>query len=481
MNPLKRLAAVQQRGIFDPYGISYRFNYKPQTLDLPKGTRLAEALSSLLAADFRTEKGAKALKLTLEIWQTSGPAAITPRLYGHLLRNICSELKKTRVSDLKKEHANRLQVLEHLMYAMEGLEAQHYTLLITMAHLVRRPKMVQDVWETAMLSGCDKTPDLYNAYLKAVTQGSPRLRRDPDLPEMAGGKFWATNQSVDSARATSIDPLVFMNEMREAGVEPSRITYMLALLHYGHTNNLPMAISICENLWGVGFNSGKLDGVKVPHTSQMHPTVFSLGSVIDAFGACDRLVEGQAYCETIAEIYGICLYSPQGRSYWTMLMRSALYTAVPYGQSSQTMCSTVWSTIVDFDFAPSPPQYSLRIRDLLTRDRLEELQTLMHFALSNDKNGELAKIVCTYLGPLCRKYTAVGNFPKAIEVVKTFQEFPSMQDEVATRVNLLEVQYARTGAVVFDTAEVGEVNEALVEELKYIPEDEEDEENFLQL
>lgn len=482
--PLRRLAPVQTRGYRDPYHISWRFNFKPDPVEPPTGHRLTDSLSIALNKRNKKQNGSGALKLALEICETSGPEAITPVLYGQLLENVYEELRGTPISKLRTYNSARLQVLESLSHYVPDLDARHYTYLIRLAHLTRRPKQVQDAWEQAMLNECDKTSSLYNAYLKARTDTSPRLRGNSDLPDVAGAKFWATNKDVSNSRSHALDPIEFMNEMRDAGVEPTRITYALALNHYGQQNNLPMAISICENLWGVGFNSGKLEGTKVPKTSILRPTAFSLISIIDAFGPNDRLVEGKAYCETIADIYGIRLDDQMAQGYWTHLMRHALYTGIPHGQSSQDMCNSVWNKIVEFDYSPSPAQYSLRIRDLLARDRLADLQTLMHYALSVDQVGEMSAIVSTYLGLLLRRYTTTGNFPKAIEVAQTFQEYPQMREFIDTKIDALEQQYKMAGNVPVggdESNEVDHLNDALVQELKYIPEDEEDEENFLQL
>jgi hypothetical protein len=482
--PLRRLAAVQTRGYRDPYHVSWHFNFKPEAVEPPTGHRLTDNLSIALNKRNKKENGTGALKLALEICETSGPEAITPILYGQLLENVYEEVRGIPISKLRTYNTARLQVLESLSHFVPGLNARHYTYLIKLAHLTRRPKQVQDAWEQAMLNECDKTSALYNAYLKARTDASPRLRGNSDMPDLAGAKFWATNKDVSDSRAHALDPIEFMNEMRDRGIEPTRITYAIALNHYGQQNNLPMAVSICENLWGVGFNSGKLEGPRVPHTSIMHPTPFTLISIIDAFGLNDRLVEGKAYCETIADIYGIRLDSQLAQGYWTHLMRHALYTGITHGQSSKEMCNSVWSNIVEFDYPPSPAQYSLRIRDLLARDRLEDLQTLMHYALSVDKVGEMAAVVSTYIGLLLRRYTTTGNFPKAIEVARTFQEHTQMQEFISTKIHELEQQYKMAGNVPVGGEEGNELDildSALVQELKYIPEDEEDEENFLQL
>ncbi|KAG5365802.1 hypothetical protein CJU89_0193 [Yarrowia sp. B02] len=484
--PLTRLAAVHRRGFRDhrdPFRATSRFNIYPEGVDAPTGHRLTDTLSVALNKPEKKENGSGALKLAREIWETNGGEAFTPLLYGQLLQNVYREISELPISKLRSYNPARLQVLETLSHVVPDLDARHYTYLIKLAHLTRRPKQVQDAWEQAMLSDCDKSSALYNAYLRARTDSTPRLRGNSDMPDQTGAHFWATNKDVSTARANSVDPLEFMNEMRDAGIEPTRMTYSLALNHYAQQNNLPMAISICENLWGVGFKSGKLEGQRLPPTSIMHPTAFSLVAIIDAFGANDRLVEGKAYCETIADIYSIDLSSSMAQPYWTHLMRHALYTAIPYGQSAQDMCNAVWSKIVDFDYNPSPAQYSLRIRDLLCKERLGELQTLMHYAVSADK-AELTAIVSTYLGLLLRRYSSTGNFPKAIEVAQTFQGYPQMQEYVRTKIDELEAQQRMSGNVAVGEEVAGEVDvldSDLIQELKYIPEDEEDEENFLQL
>lgn len=96
----------------------------------------------------------------------------------------------------------------------------------------------------------------------------------------------------------------------------------------------------------------------------------------------------------------------------------------------------------------------------------------------------MAAVVSTYIGLLLRRYTTTGNFPKAIEVARTFQEHTQMQEFISTKIHELEQQYKMAGNVPVGGEEGNELDildSALVQELKYIPEDEEDEENFLQL
>lgn len=475
---------------YDPYRAPSSFDKPLRPKTAASSHRLADSLERTLQARSPARAGFGALKQTLEICETSGASNVTLSQYAQLLANLQYQLEKTPVKELGKFNTRQLELLENYLDGMEGLDARHYVRLIQIAHRTGRHDKVRELWDQVLVSDCENTAELWNAYLRARTDSVPRLRNDTSSPDTQDQKFWAANEQLDKQASAQdfVDPLEFIEKMVAAGVQPTRTTYTLALAHYARRGNLQLAVDICENIWHVDFASGKLKGKRVPHTSAFHPSRATLTAIIDAFGVNDRLVEGKAYCDTFAEVYGLRLETPQASPYWTMLMRHALYTAIPYGQTPQDMCNSVWNKVVEFEFPPTVNQYSLRIRDLLLRERLADVSTIMHYALTVDHpDGRMARVIETYLRPLLKRYTATGDFPKAIEVARGFLEHPRLNGFAAFQLNKLETEYlGLTGGSIRTTTEdsqdeLDQLQHSLIQELRYIPEDDEDEEHFLQL
>lgn len=300
------------------------------------------------------------------------------------------------------------------------LTTTELSILMTKASLAGFHNVVHEIWAHINQSNIPKSLLLWNTYMALTCNANPeRWQR----------KFNARSKLEKEPPITK-DPVDLISAMIADGLSPNNKTYEQAIMSLGQGGDLDYAAGIISSVWKIKFDNSPLENdedspSRVPVGSPYYPKVSTLTAIINAYGVQDQLVEGLKIMENIKTTYDISISKESSLELWESILKWALLTKEPTGNTPAVAFDAVWQSITTgYKLTPTTMMYKYKQRFDLAKQNFEGILDLVPVFLKRNN----AKAAGTALFEATTSMARHGQTEQALDIIQSYaSQYPQIE------------------------------------------------------